>query len=77
MTTKEMLKGKFLANVFPSPSYVFTVGEFKIFVNQLCKEQRENCAEEAGIINLAWYDTVEDEWVVDKDSILTAKQPEV
>lgn len=53
--------------VMAGQDIVFTSKQFDDFINQLCKEQRELCYENAT--------TIERE--IDRDSILNAKQPEV
>lgn len=71
MTAKEMLKDhKHLLHGY----YVFEQEELQAFVNQLCKEQRENCAKEAMVKEIG---SQFSEIVADEDSILNAKQPEI
>ena len=53
-------------------TYSFMPAQFKDFVSQLCKEQRDNCAKEAQ----AYLDH-NDIPLVLEGSILNAKQPEV
>lgn len=61
--------------VMAGQDIVFTSKQFDDFINQLCKEQRDLCAEEAVTkeIGNPPFNYID----VDKDSILNAKQPEV
>ncbi len=62
-----MTAKKYVENATSDRLVVFQRDIFKDFVNQLCKEQRELCYENAT--------TIERE--IDRDSILNTKQPEV
>ena len=71
MTAKEMLyEHKHLTMGY----YIFEPEEMTEFINQLCKEQRENCAKEAMVKEIG---SQFSEIVADEDSILNAKQPEI
>lgn len=67
-----MTAKKYVENTTADRLVVFQRDIFKDFVNQICKEQRDNCAKEAQ----AYLDH-NDIPLVSEGSILNAKQPEV
>ena len=73
MTAKEMIQSKsFLQQLMPIYDLKTVIKLMQDFATIKCKEQRENCAEEAQV-----YLDHNDIPFVSKGSILQAKQPEV
>lgn len=79
MTAKEMKEiAKHVACSYKMDNaYVFSTDGMQAFIDQLCKEQREICAENADTD--LWWDNEQNGFIttVDKDTIINAKQPEV
>ena len=79
MTAAEIKEKAMLRNhISPNESmYCFDEEEMQAYEAQLCKEQREICAEEAEMGE--YYSEGAQQYLdcVDQDSILNAKQPEL